>query len=452
MIVMKFGGTSVGNAERIQNVASLVKSRLKEKPVVVVSAVGGITDLLIQGGEAALQGTPPDSFLEKIKKIHLEILEKIQGDKQFLMDSLKELSELYRGIFSLKEFTARTRDRVTSFGERISARMVAECLRKQNVPARAYDSWEIGFITTGEFGQATLLPASEKEIHSKLAKLEEVPVITGFIGKDVNGHVTTLGRGGSDLSGSLIGAAIGANAIEIWTDVSGIMTADPRVVPEARTLPRVSFQEAAELSYFGARILHPKTIEPAMQKNIPVLVKNTFKPDDAGTTILPDTEKGSGLKAITAKKNITMLNLYSTGMFQARGFLARIFSTLEHQGISVDVVSTSEVSVSLTLDNTDGLDSAVAKLSEFAEVSVERERAIICLVGESLKDTPGFAGLIFATLGRAGVNVEMISQGASQINLTFVVKSSDAVTAVKTLHKEFFESKSTAASPLSKQK
>lgn len=439
MIVMKFGGTSLGNAARFGQVVSLVKSRIKEKPIVVVSAVGGITDLLIQGAKQALTGKFPEETFKKMKNIHLGIIEKHQLGRQFVEVSCEELSRLYRGILSLREFTGRTHDLVVSFGERISARLLAECFQKNGVPAKAYDSWEVGFTTNSSFTHSRLLPESEKKIQKTLRNQKNLPIITGFIGKDSEGRITTLGRGGSDLTASLIGAAVGVETIEIWTDVSGIMTADPKIVPKARTLPSVSFQEAAELSYFGAKILHPQTIEPAMKKNIPVLVKNTFHPEHPGTLILPGASKKAGLKAITAKKGITILHLYSTGMLETHGFLVKVFQILDQQKISVDVVSTSEVSLSLTLDNTDGLNSAVPQLSEFAEVFVEKDRAIICLVGEGLKNTPGVAGRVFSILGNAKINIEMISQGASQINLTFLVESANADKSIKLLHQEFFE-------------
>jgi len=441
MIVMKFGGTSVGNAERIAKVASLVKSRLKEKPIVVVSAVGGVTDLLIQTAEKTVEGTNPGPALKRFAEIHQAIFENLNIDNSFFEPFFQELSNVYEGISLLKEFTPRTRDLISSFGERISARITAACLEKQGVKSQAFDAWDAGFITTSEFSHAKLLAESPEKIKKILTGFNGVPVVTGFIGKDAAGNITTLGRGGSDLSASLIGAAVDAEAIEIWTDVSGIMTADPRLVPEARSIPFVTFQEAAELSAFGAKVLHPKTIEPAVAKNIPVLVKNTFEPEHPGTVIVAKHEAEQGLKAISLKKKIVRLNIYSTGMLEAHGFLARVFTILEQCGISVDVVATSEVNVSLTLDNIEGLDRAKAALSEFAEVTVEKNSAIVAIVGEGLRETRGLAGKAFSILGEAGINIEMISQGASQINLTFIIASQDAEKAVKLLHQTFFEKK-----------
>lgn len=443
---MKFGGTSVGTAERFLNVAKLIQGKISQKLVVVVSAVGGITNLLLQAGEESLRLEPSISkqeefpaSLKRIYEIHDEILKFLQLDPEFFQKFYVELSEIYKGISLLKEFSPRARDLVSSYGERISARILAACLQKLKINAQAVDAWDAGFITTNDFTNARLLPDSPHKLNEAIGKMNFLPVITGFIGKSREGHITTIGRGGSDFSASLIGAAVQAGIIEIWTDVSGIMTSDPRLAPQAKPLDSLSFQEAAELSYFGAKILHPKTIEPAMRKKIPVLVKNSFKPEEPGTLILPESEKEPGLKAVTLKRGIVRVNLYSSGMLEAPGFLSRVFKIFEKHEISVDVIATSEVNVSLTLDHADGLEKAVSELSEFADVEVERDRAIICLVGEGLKQTPGIAGRVFKILGDACINIEMISQGASQINLTFVVRSSDSDKAVKLLHREFFE-------------
>lgn len=440
MIIMKFGGTSVGNAERIAGVAALVKSRIKEKPIVVVSAVGGVTDLLLETGQRAAEGVSANGSLQKLQKLHETIIRELGVDGNFLGNFLDDLSKLCGSIATAKEFPPKLRDHLTSFGERISVRILALCLEKKGTKAKAFDAWDAGFLTTSDFGQAKLLPQSAQGLQEILGSETAIPVITGFIGKDVDGNITTLGRGGSDLSASLIGAALDVKQIEIWTDVPGIMTADPRLVPKAHPIPSVTFQEAAELSAFGAKVLHPKTIEPAMQKNIPVLVKNTFKPSDPGTAIVPVREKREGLTAITLKSGVTSLNIYSTGMLETHGFLAGVFGILDRSRISVDVVATSEVNVSLTLDNTEGLDQATAQLEEFAEVSVRKDRAILCLVGEGLRDTPGIAGQAFQVMGKSGINIEMISQGASQINLTFVVESRHGEKALRLLHREFFES------------
>lgn len=438
MIVMKFGGTSMGNAERIAGVAALVRRRLEEKPVVVVSAVSGVTDLLLKGGELALKGDAGDATVKKIREAHAAILKALELDETSFTEFYDELAHIYKGISFLKEFTHRTWDLVASFGERMSARILAAHMTKQGVAAAACDAWDVGFITNDEFSKARLLPDSEGRIKKAMAGIKAIPVVTGFVGKNREGDITTLGRGGSDFTASLIGAALDVKCIEIWTDVSGIMTCDPRLAPDARPLPTVSFQEAAELSYFGAKILHPNTIEPAMKKNIPVLVKNTFEPDHPGTTIIPVSTKGSGMKAVTLKKGITTLNIYSTGMLEASGFLSRIFNIFEKHGISVDVIATSQVSLSLTLDHPAGLEGAIPELAEFSQVSVARDRCIVCLVGEGLKETPGIAGRAFRVLGDAGINIEMISQGASQINLTCVVKMEDGPGAVQVFHKEFF--------------
>lgn len=438
MIVMKFGGTSVGSASRIDGVASLIKARLPEKPVVIVSAVTRVTDLLIQGAEEAVSGRSYAKTSAKIKSIHRDIASKLKIEIPEAEKFYGELSNAYESVVKSAELSPLLKDLIFSFGERFSCRILAERLKNIGIAAQAFDAWDIGFITTPEFGQAKLLPAAPKEIKKKIARLTVVPIITGFIGKTASGKITTLGRGGSDLSAGIIGAAIDADAIEIWTDVPGIMTADPRLVPQARSIPSVTFREAAELSAFGAKVLHPKTIEPAMKKNIPVLVKNTFEPGHPGTLILAKTKESPGIKAVTMKKNITAINIYSTGMLEAPGFLAKVFEILHRSGMSVDVVATSEVNISLTLENTDNLAEAQKELSKFSDITVTKDRAIVCLVGEKLKGIPGIAGRVFGILGKTGITIEMISQGASQINLTFVVSAADAPKAVKLLHTEFF--------------
>ncbi|MBI2974282.1 MAG: aspartate kinase, partial [Deltaproteobacteria bacterium] len=276
---------------------------------------------------------------------------------------------------------------------------------------------------------------AKKELHSA-----HVPVITGFIGKDKNGKITTLGRGGSDYSAAIIGAAINADEIQIWTDVSGVYSADPRIVKNARKIEKISFAECSELAYFGAKVLHPKTILPAMNKNIPVKVLNTFEPENSGTIILSEMKKSDEIvKALTCKKNITLININSTRMLFAYGFLARVFYVFDKYNISVDMISTSEVSMSLTIDKDMNLDKAVEELNQIATTNIVRNKAIVCVVGVGLKNETGIAGKIFSLMGQHKINVEMISQGASEINISFVVENDEAEKAVKLLHREFVE-------------
>jgi aspartate kinase len=438
MIVMKFGGTSVGSAKRIENVANIVKSYIKRKPVVVVSAVTKITDALIKLGEDAAKGNGNNSF-EHIKKTHMEILGQLKMDRSMLDNDLKELQALAARTISSRLADEKTMDHFQSFGERMSSKIVAEQLNKIGAEAKAFNAWELGFLTDNEFGNAEPLESAYRSLDKNIKKLKIVPVVTGFIGKTEYGAITTLGRGGSDYTAAIIGAAVSADEIQIWTDVNGVMSTDPKIVPNAKTLEKVSFAEASELAYFGARVLHPKTILPAMKKNIPVKVLNSFNPKNKGTMIINELYKNRyAVKAIAYKKNIILINIESTRMLGAYGFLERLFDIFYKYRKSVDVVSTSEVSVSLTIDNDEHIEEIVKELKEISEVNLLKNKAIICVVGEGMRQTPGIAGRTFTALGKHRINIEMISQGASEINITFIVDGKDGEKAVKVLHKEYY--------------
>ena len=441
MILMKFGGTSVGNAERIANAANIVKSFIQKRPVVVVSAVTKVTDALIKLAKECADGKG-DETLDNIKKVHYKILEKLGIDDTLLKQDIEELSNLVNKTKSIKNFSfekAKIFDYFQSFGERMSSKILAEQLNKIGVKARAFNSWELGFLTDNEFGNAEPLEVTYTNLKNNIKKLDVVPVITGFIGKTENGEITTLGRGGSDYTAAIIGASINADEIQIWTDVNGIMSTDPKIVENAKTLENVSFAEASELAYFGAKVLHPKTILPAMKKNIPVRVLNSFNPKNKGTTIVNKAIKSKQtIKAITCKNGITLINVESTRMLGAYGFLARLFNVFEEHKKSVDVVATSEVSVSMTIDNNKDTDKILSELKGIADVRLANNKAIICIVGEGIKNTPGIAGKIFSALGKNRINIEMISQGASGINITFIVDGKDAENAVRVLHRGYF--------------
>ena len=438
MIVMKFGGTSVGNAERIGKTAGIIKSQTGRKPVVVVSAITKITDALIRLANESVQGKGNDVF-DSIKNIHIDIIHKLNLEESLLDEDFKELSELVEKAKSLKSLDPKILDHFQSFGERMSSKIVAAQLNQIGVDSKAFNSWDLGFLTTSEFGNAEPLEITYKNLKKNLQKLNFVPVITGFIGKTENGEITTLGRGGSDYSAAIIGSAIDAEEIQIWTDVNGIMSTDPKIVKSAKTLEKVSFAEASELAYFGAKVLHPKTILPAMKKNIAVRVINSLNPKGKGTTIIRRINNGSSpVKAIAYKKNITLINIDSTRMLGAYGFLAKLFNIFDKYGKSVDVVSTSEVSVSLTVDNDKSLDEIIKELKGVADVNITKNKSIICIVGEGMKDTTGIAGRTFTALGRNNINIEMISQGASEINVTFIVDGNDTEKSVRVLHKEYF--------------
>ncbi len=436
MVVMKFGGNSVGDSERIKNVCDIIKSKLKEKPIVVLSAVKGITDKLIDTAKMAANDEDVSKELEEIKETHHKILKDLELGESLVDEQLEAYDKVVDKIFEMKKTTPEIMDEVQSFGERMSVRIAAAYLNKIGIKAKAFDAYDIGMITTPDYGKAEPLPDTEEKVAEQIKKIKELPVITGFIGKDSAGNITTLGRGGSDYTAAIIGAAIG-HVIEIWTDVNGIMTADPKVVKEAKTIDEITFDEASELAYFGARVLHPKTIWPAIKKNLSVKVLNSFEPSHKGTTIVGKAKESKEIiKAIACKKNISLINIGSTRMLLAHGFLARLFSVFEDYKKSVDMVATSEVSVSLTVDNDNDLDKIKEDLEGVAKVNFEKNKALVSVVGEGMHNSKGVVGRVFQTL--KDIRVEMISAGASEINISFIVDNKDADKAVSFLHKEFF--------------
>ncbi len=441
MIVMKFGGTSVGSAERIANAAQIVKQALRRKPIVVVSAVTKITDALIALAKECAKGVGQEELL-RIRETHENIILQLKLDPALLDSEFRELESLALAIRKKKKLDKKILDHFQSFGELMSSRIVAAQLGKIGVKAQALPAWEIGMITDENFGYAEPLESSYEVMRKKISAMKIVPIITGFIGKTKNGEVITLGRGGSDYTAAIIGAAIGAETIQIWTDVDGIMTTDPRIIPEARTVPELAFEEACELAYFGVKVLHPKTILPAMKKNIPVQVLNTFNPQGKGTTIVSSfAERGAQsdtIEAFTFKKNIIAIHIKSPEFFDGNGLMARIFELFEKHNTGIDVVSTSVVSVSLTIDREDYLDEIIPELKKIGEVEVVRNKAVVCAVGGRV-NAAGVAGRMFTVLGKAGIAVEMISQAASGISITFVVDDRDAQEAIKVLHREYIK-------------
>lgn len=438
MIVMKFGGTSVKNAERIKIVADIIKSRLDKKPVIVCSATSGTTNKLIEMANVAFKGKPSIDIQKELMEKHGEIIKDLGIDGKDVAEIFEDMLKLMERVEAIKLASSETLDHIQSYGERISCRLVAAYLNKIGIKAKAYDAYDIGMITNPDFGKAEPLEHAYELINEKISALDHVPVVTGFIGKTTAGDITTLSRGGSDYTASIIGAAIGAKEVEIWTDVDGVMSADPRVVEDAKTIATLSFNEASELAVFGARVLHPKSLIPALEKNIPVLVLNTYNPDGKGTEVVMESKKAEKVvKAIACKKGITLINLTSTRMLNAHGYLARVFDIFRDHGKSVDMLATSEVSLSMTINEPENMDSVINDLESIAEVRVEKNKAIICVVGEGMKHEIGISGKIFNAVGIAGVNTEMISQGASEINIGFVVNEDEADKTVKALHKEF---------------
>ncbi len=447
--ILKFGGSSVADVAAVERVTSVVREHGGPRPVVVVSAIAGATDALLAAADAAEDGDPraPQPSLEALFGRHASIARRLAPPEAG--DALRgELEAARRDIARLLDRVARERDQrpalrdeVASYGERLSASLLAAVLTSAGVAARYVDSRHC-LTTDATHGRANpLLPLTLERTRAILTPLLDgglVPVLGGYIAATADGITTTLGRGGSDYSAALVGAALDAQEIQIWTDVSGVLTADPRVVPGARTVANLSYAEAAELAFFGAKVLHPKTIQPAVDRDIPVRICNSRAPRDAGTvvTALGEVCPG-GVKAIAHKCGVTILQITSTRMLGAYGFLRALFEVFDRHRTAVDVVTTSEVSVSLTVEDTGALDAIVADLRGLGTVSLERDRAIVCVVGEGLRATPGIAARVFATV--RDINVSLISQGASRVNLTFVVDEARVREVVCRLHQAFFE-------------
>jgi aspartate kinase len=440
MIVQKFGGTSVGSAGAIARLAEIVRAHRDRSPVVVVSAVGGVTNKLFALASQALTGEDTRAPFEALVLQHQTILKELGLPEATIARELAELERLVSGIGLVRELTPRTMDQLASFGERLSVRIVAAHLTHSGTPARAFEAHEAGLVTDGRFGAARPLPESEASIRAALQGLRECPVITGYIGRDRQGNITTLGRGGSDYSAAIFGAALGAQEIQIWTDVDGVMSADPRLVPQARQVPRLSFAEAAELAFFGAKVLHPATMVPAIEKNIPIRVLNSFRPEHPGTAVVARlAEEERTLKSITSKDRIAVVSIVAAPMLNQYGFLERIADVFARHEIVVDMIATSEVSVALTTDASAKLEPVVEELSRFSEARVLRELAMISIVGEELQRSLRVPARVFASLEALGVRVEMISYGATRNNRCFLVPRERLREVVLALHRELFE-------------
>jgi aspartate kinase len=446
--VMKFGGTSVGDVAAFERVCHIVSTQIEKKPVVVVSAMTGITDALL----AAFDKAKKDEYYTAVAELEPLYERHMQVAKHFipagattpfdneLQFAREELSDLLMRATRRSLPLAMLKDAIVSYGEQLSSRLLTEVLKAKGINGRHVDSRRL-IVTDDEFGAAHPIVDETNEI----VKLElvpiigagEVPVMGGFIAGNRAGETTTLGRGGSDYSAALIASAIDANELQIWTDVTGVMTCDPRICRDARTIPVLSYEEAAELAYFGAKVLHPKTIKPAVDNAIAVRVCNTFKPRETGTMVLARSGKAPNtIKSIAHKKNITILRIRSARMLGAYGFMSAVFQVFDRHRTVIDVISTSEVSVALTLDNSDSLEKIVEDLSRIGEVEVETGYAVICVVGEGLRASTGLAAKIFSTI--SDVNVALVSHGASSVNLTFVIRENAVHEVIRKLHSEFF--------------
>ena len=451
MIVQKFGGTSVADPEAIRRLITIVRAtheRDLRGPVVVVSAMSGVTDALLTVAEAGRAGHTDEalSCLRQLRERHLAAVTALtNGGRRddvsaFVTTHFDELHAVVRALGVLREVSGRTLDAIAACGELLNSRIVAAAIEEAGLPASWVDARRT-IVTDDEHTRAApLMRETAAALRASVMPLVDtgrIPVLGGFVGATTEGITTTLGRGGSDYSAAIFAAALNARELQIWTDVTGVLTCDPRVCPEARTLRTLSYEEAAELAYFGAKVLHPKTIQPAVDLEIPVRVCNSREPDERGTMVLPATKSTPRkIKSIAHKTGITVLHITSARMLGAYGFMSAIFQIFERHRTVVDVVTTSEVSVSLTLENTDSLEAVVADLERIGTVDIEPDQAIVCLVGSGLRQTAGVAAQIFAAI--AGFNVSMISHGASGVNLTFVVKQDEVGDVIKSLHRTFF--------------
>jgi len=437
MIIMKFGGSSVKDAEMFTKVSDIVKVQLNQKPIVVLSAVKGTTDLLIDSIREASENKF-ESY-EKIVANHKRIISDLELDLDLLSSELSELKQTLEVISRTKTKDAKVIDYVCFFGERMSVIILAALLCKQGEKAISHISGDVGLITDSNFGDAKILAESFENMNNKITSMNYIPIITGFGGKDVNGEFTTFQRGGSDYVAALFGSAVNAEEIQIWTDVNGVMTANPNVVNEAKSIPTLSFAEASELAYFGAKVLHPKTILPAIEQDIPVVVLNTFEPSHMGTRIVNKSESTSKIKAISYKKGITIIDANSTRMINAYGFLAKIFEVFNKYKKPIDMISTSEVDVSMTIDNNENLNDIISDLKICAKIVKHDSKAIIYVVGDKMKHNACFAGKILDAVGNADIKVDMISQCYDGVSFGFVVEEEKAEKVVKLLHRELIE-------------
>ncbi len=440
MIVMKFGGSSVANREQIDKVLAIVRERIDRQPVVVSSAHKGVTDGLIEAARTAAQGYNPG---EVVLDRQREVARSLGCPDSLLLPFFSEIRDLLRGIQLVGELSPRSLDYISSFGERMSVRCLADFFSREGVDARAYDAWDLGLVTDDNFGRAR--PRAQYAEHMRAAFIEQVPagivpIVTGFVAKTEQGVITTLGRNGSDLSATLIAAALGAQEVQIWSDTDGVMTADPGIVTAAKSIATMRFDEAAELAYFGSRMLHPATLVPAIEQDISVRVLNTNRPDHPGTVIESSpAPKPSPVTSIAYKEGQSVLTIVEPRMFEQVGFLARFFGVLADHGVVVDLVATSEVSVSITSHDHDALVAAAADMGSLGRVEIAAQRTILAVVGRHIQHSKGIGSRILEAISRADVNIQMHTFGMSSNNISLVVDDADIDRAVASLHAALFE-------------
>jgi aspartate kinase len=461
-IVMKFGGTSLASGENIRHVANLIANYVGQgyTIVVVISALRGVTDKLIEASEQARKGNRDyvHEFKQRIVEEHLTAARKAVGNKllreeieKTLKTTIDELEKVLTGIIYVGELTPKSKDHVLSFGERLSARIVWAALRDLELKAQYYTGKDVGIVTDSNFGEASpLMNVTKHQVKEKIEPLWEkgvVPVVTGYIAATQDGVTTTLGRGGSDYTATIIGAALDVDEVWIWTDVDGLMTSDPKIVPSAKMMPELSFQEATEMTIFGAKGMHPKALEPAMEENIPVRIRNAFKPENPGTLIVREQKikPGDVVKAITLVRDVALVNVSGAGMVGAPRTAAKVFDVLGKENINILMISqsVSEANISLVIQRrlleraVSTLEIALLGRGLIREVTAEDDVCVVSVVGAGMKSTPGVASRIFTAIARRGINIRMIAQGSSELNISFVVKETDGEEAVRTIHEEF---------------
>ena len=474
MKVLKFGGSSLADSERIDSACSIIAEAARtERAAVVLSAMKGVTDLLISAARAAEQGS--DSFkgiLDTIRTGHFNAVRSLfpPADQAAVLTPLalmcNELEEILHGVELIRECSPRTLDLVMSFGERLSCSLAAAYMRSRGLDAVVVDARDL-VVTNDRFGSAAVnFPKSYLRIQQCFSALPGIPVIPGFIGATEAGVTTTLGRNGSDYTASIIGAGADADVIEIWTDVDGVLSADPRIVPDAFVIPRMSYEEAMELSYFGAKVIHPYSMVPAVEKNIPLLIKNSLNPSAPGTLISAGgaaagaahesrERQGHPITGIASIPGISLVNIEGGGMMGIPGFAARIFSVLAREGINIIMISqaSSEHTICLVFRTEEGERALTALNHELAlELDTRRierfqlmqDLLVVSVIGENMAGTPGIAGRLFSSLGKAGINVLVIAQGSSERNISFVIEEKDHALALRTIHAAFLTGRASA--------
>lgn len=443
--VLKFGGSSIKNLKRIENVGSIILDEKNKgnKPIVIFSAIDDTTNKLIKYGKQAVNDDYVDIY--DFKNKHLEIIDSC-SDKKLEKDVKRyfnEIENILSGIYLINDFSLSTKDKLVSYGERLSVRIISSYLNKYyNLNTKFYDSWDVGLISDNVFDDANFLPECDNNVDKTISYIldrDVIPIITGFICKSKQDKINTLGRGGSDLTATYIAKCINADEIQIWKDVDGLMTADPKNVKNSKPVPHITYNEARELAYFGANILHPTSMIPVLNTKIPVIIKNSYNKNHMGTIISKNRENKNLVTAITSKSNVTLVDIVSSRMLDQYGFLSKVFKIFEENKISIDVIATSEISVSLTLDDNNTLnEECLNKLIEISCVEIKENYSIISLISDVEKSSE-ILSKIFLILSNENINIEMISQGASKNNISLIIKNMYSDKVLNLIHKGFFE-------------